>query len=124
VLVPVILMRRVPASVMDIVDMIAMRHGHVTAALTVPMRMVGMARVTGALALVGVPVVRPVQVPVMGVIDVVTVRHRHVTTARTVRMIMPGVRVMLCHRSHRCPLGVVFPKRGVDEQCRSATDDP
>jgi hypothetical protein len=105
----------VPASIVDVVDVVAVRHGHMAAALTVQMRVVGVTRVTGHLAFVGMSLVRPMKVSVVGVVNVVAVRHGHVTASRAVRMIMLGVLVVLCHRSHRLP-----PRSGLPRGRRCA----
>ncbi|WP_345428534.1 hypothetical protein [Actinoallomurus vinaceus] len=96
-----ILVGRVPASVVDVVDVVTVRHAHVATALTMPMRMAFMLRVASGLAFVDVSVVWPVQVPVVGIVDVVAVRHGHVAASRSVSMIVSGMLPVLCHRCHR-----------------------
>ena len=86
----------VPVTVVDVVDVVTVRHGDVTAAL--PVVVVVAAAVLGmpgALAFVGVIGVHAVQVTVVHVVDVVTVRDGDVAAARPVRVVVIGVRVML-----------------------------
>ncbi|WP_460344137.1 hypothetical protein [Actinoallomurus acanthiterrae] len=91
----------VPASVVNVVDMVTMRHADMTATRAVLVRMVVVSRVAGDLTFVDVPVVRPVQVPVVGVVDVVAVRNGHMAAPRPVSMIVNGMLPVLCHRCHR-----------------------
>jgi hypothetical protein len=84
VLVPVPTVRRVPVPVVDVVDVVAVRHGHVTAALAVLVGVAVVFRVTADLTRLRVPVAGLVQVAVVRVVDVVTVRYRDVAAARPV----------------------------------------
>jgi hypothetical protein len=97
----VTLVSGVPASVVDVVDVVAVWHADVAAARAVLVRVVVVSRVAGGLAFVGVSLVRPVQVPIMGVVDVVAVRHGHMAASRPVSMIVSGMLPVLCHRCHR-----------------------
>ncbi|WP_345351543.1 hypothetical protein [Actinoallomurus liliacearum] len=96
-----ILVGGVTASVVDVVDVIAVRHADVAAAPAVLVRVVVVSRVADGLAFVDVSVVRTVQMPVVGVVDVIAVRHGHMAASRPVSMIMNGMSPVLCHRCHR-----------------------
>jgi hypothetical protein len=96
VLVPVAVVLRVPASVVDVVDVVTVRDGHVAASVTVLM---GVGLVLGmalGLALVDVVVVNPVQVAVVNVVDVVSVRHGDMTALRPVRVVVSDVLGVVC----------------------------
>jgi hypothetical protein len=100
VLVVVIVVRGVPASVVNVVDVIAVRNGDVTAAITVCVVMPLVYRVAaGGFAFVVVIAVAPVKVTVVRIVDVVTVRHRDMPAAVTVGMVMIDVFVVggRCH---------------------------
>ncbi|MEV5754483.1 hypothetical protein AB0L00_42305 [Actinoallomurus sp. NPDC052308] len=90
-----------PASIMDIVDVIAVRHAHMAAALTVPMWMVIMLEMAGGFAFVDVSVVRSVKMPVVGIVDMVAVRHGDMPASLPVGMGVAGVLSVLCHRCHQ-----------------------
>lgn len=82
----------VPASVVDVVDVIAMRNGHVTAPLAVHVVMPLVYQVpVGGFAFVEVIVVPPVQMALVHIVDVVTVRDRDVPAPLTVRVVMPDM---------------------------------
>ncbi len=78
VVVVVIPVYRVAVAVVQVVDVVAVRHGHVPAAFPVRMGVPAVLRVAVRLALVEVAVVRAVQVTVVDVVDVVPVRNRDV----------------------------------------------
>ena len=80
-LVDVVSVRGVPMSVVDVVDMIDMGHGHVPTAEAVGVLVDAVLGVGGRLAVVDMPVVLTVQVPVMDVVDVVGVRECDMTAA-------------------------------------------
>src|ERR1700754_2777976 len=91
VLVPVTVVLGVPAPVVDVVHVVAVRHGHVAAPFAVR---VGVAVVLGValgLALVHVVVVHPVQVTVVDIVHMVAVGDRHVTASRAMGVIMTAV---------------------------------
>ncbi|MCO5968283.1 hypothetical protein [Actinoallomurus soli] len=90
-----------PASIMDIVDVIAVRHAHVATVLTVPMWMVAMLDMAGGFAFVDMVAVRPVQMPVVGIVDMVAVRHGDMPASLPVRMGVAGVLSVFCHRCHQ-----------------------
>jgi hypothetical protein len=92
VLVVVAVVRGVPVSVMDVVDVVAVGDGDMTAAVTVGVVGVLVGHVLGGLALVPVSIVAAVQVAVVHVVEVVSVRNHDVATAFAVGM---GVRGML-----------------------------
>ncbi|GAA4474723.1 hypothetical protein GCM10023094_10920 [Rhodococcus olei] len=106
-LVVVAVVRGVPVTVVDVVDVVAVRDGHVAAALTVPMFVLAVHGVPGRLALVDVVAVDAVQVSVVDVVGVVTVRNRDVTAAGPVDVVVLGVRMVLGCR-HR----TVLPRAG------------
>jgi hypothetical protein len=89
--VPVAVVLRVPVTVVDVVDVIAVGDGLVPAVLAV-LVFVALVRGVGAgLALVPVAVVLRVQMPLVRVVDVVAVRHRRVAAALAVGVLVDGV---------------------------------
>jgi hypothetical protein len=104
VLVVVLAVSCVPAPIVDIVDVISVRDGHMAAAVTMNMLVALMHLVlAGTLALVKVIVVRSVQVSVVHIVDVVSVRDRDMAAPVTMDMVMVDVFVVDCagHRSRR-----------------------
>lgn len=82
VLVVVVAVSRVSASVVDIVDMVAVRDRHVATAITVNMVVLGMhLMLAGGLAFVVVIVVPSMQVTVVQIVDVITVRDGNMSAA-------------------------------------------
>lgn len=73
----------VPAPVVNVVDMIAVRNRNMTAAfaVSVVMPLVYCVSAVRRIALVIVIVVAPVKMSVMRVVNVVTMWHRHMSTA-------------------------------------------
>jgi len=100
VLVVVTVVHRVPASVVDVVDMVAVRHRHMTAARAVDVFMGGVFDVARGLALVEVPVVGAVQMPVVDIVDVIAVRYRDMSAFGAVYVRVLGVLNVCCgHQS-------------------------
>lgn len=95
VIVPVTVMGRVAVAVVDVVHVVSVGNGHVTAALAVRVIVTGVLAVRAGFALVRVPLVLAVQVAVVHVVDVTVVRDRHVTAALTVRVFVPRMRLVL-----------------------------
>jgi hypothetical protein len=92
VLVVVFAVSRVPASVVDVVDVIAMRDRHMATALAVDMVVVLVHRVVaGSLAFVVMIVVPSMQMTVMDVVDMIAVRDRDIPTTIAMNMVMAGV---------------------------------
>ena len=94
VVVPVV--RGVAMSVVDVIDVITVRHRDMPAALAVHVvvgRVFGMTR---RLALVEMSVVGAVQMSVVNVVDVVTVRYRDVPAVGPVDVRVFGVLDMCC----------------------------
>lgn len=102
VLVVVITVGRMPAPVMHVVDVIAMRDGHVTASLTVNVVMSLMDDVTvGGFAFVVVIVVASVKMPAVRVVDVLAVRDRDMPAALAVMVVVTEV-LMVSGSAHCC----------------------
>ena len=95
-LVVVPLVSGVPASVVRIVHVIAVRDRDVATPLTVLMVMVVVHVVAGWLAFVVVVVVLSMKVPVVHEVDVIAVRDRDVAASFAVHMIVRGVLVVGC----------------------------
>jgi hypothetical protein len=91
VFVVVVVVGRVSVTVVEVVDVVAVWYGDVTAALGVVVLMSIVGSVLGGLALVEVAVVRAVQVAVVDVVDVVTVGDRHMAASLAVNMVVAGV---------------------------------
>ena len=100
VLVVVLAVSRMSASVVQIVDMIPVRDGHMAAAVTVDMVMVLMHGVAGRFAFVVVIVMPSMKVTVVHIVHMVTVRDRDVSASFTVDVIMIGMLAVGC-TSHR-----------------------
>ncbi len=97
-LVVVAFVRRVPMSIVQVIDVIAMPDRGMTAPRAVHMVVRRVLDVAGRLAFVVVAVVFAVQVAVVRVVDVVTVLDGEMTAAFAVPMIVFGV-LCVC-RSH------------------------
>jgi hypothetical protein len=94
VLVPVPFVRRVSVSGVHIVDVVAVEHRSVPAALAVLVGVPVVRDVPARFALVPVPGVLSVQVTVVRVVDVVVVRHRGVAAGRAVDVLVDDVFLM------------------------------
>ena len=95
VFVVVITVGRMPAPVVHVVDMIAMRDGHVTAPLAVNVVMALMYHVTAVgFAFVKVIVVASVKMAVVRVVDMIAMRYRDMPAAVAVKMVMTGMLMM------------------------------
>lgn len=98
------LVRRMATAVVQIVDMITVRHRHMPAALAVHMFVTLVGPMFSRLALVEVTVVRTMDMPVVDVIDMVAVREGDVPATFTVNVRVVGVFLMHC-RGHRTSMG-------------------
>jgi hypothetical protein len=99
-LVPVAFVGGMAMPIMDVVDVVAMRNGDMSAAFPVGVIVSGVLGVVLGGALVEVSVVGGVQVPVVDVVDVVAVRNRDMSAALTVHMGV--VRVLGVSGGHWC----------------------
>ena len=95
-LVVVLAVRGVPAPVVDVVDMVPVRHGHMTAAVTVDVVVILMHGVARRFAFVVVTVVLSVKVAVVHVVNVVAVRDRDVAASFTVDVVVINVLAVSC----------------------------
>ena len=101
-LVGVFVVSRVPASVVDVIDVIAMRDGHMATAVAVDMGVVLMHRVVaGSLTFVEMIAVPSMQMTVVNVVDMIAVRDRDMPTTIPMDMVVAGVLSVrfLSHRS-------------------------
>jgi len=96
VLVVVLVVSRVPAPVVHVVDMIPVWDGNMATPVTVDMVMSFVHGVAGRLTFVVVILVLSMKVTVVQVIDVIPVWDRDVTASFAVHMIMFEVRVVDC----------------------------
>ncbi len=103
VIVVMVVVCRVPVAVVDVVDVVTVRDGDVTAALAVHMGVLGVFAVRCRFALVVMAVVSAMQVAVVHVIDMVTVRDRDMAAVRAMDVFMICVLGMSCCR-HSTPL--------------------
>ncbi len=103
VLVVVLAVSSVPASIVDIVHVIAVGDGNMTTTLAVNVVMVLMNGVTGRLAFVVMAAVLPMNVTIVQIVDVVVVRNRYVATPVSMYVVMAEVFVVkrVRHGSHR-----------------------
>ena len=95
-LVVVLTVRGVPAPVVDVVDVVAVRHGHVTAALAMDVVVILMHGVAVRFAFVVVTVVLTVKVAVVHIVDMVAVRDRDVTASFTMDVVVINVLAVSC----------------------------
>ncbi|GGU29863.1 hypothetical protein GCM10010289_59100 [Streptomyces violascens] len=91
-IVPVALVISMAVAVVDVVDVVGMRHCDVSTARPVLVVVVLVHGVTGGFALVGMPVVNAVQMTVVRIVDVVGMRHGNMAATTAVLMGVPGVR--------------------------------
>jgi hypothetical protein len=101
VLVVVLAVSGVPAPIVNVVDVIAMRDGHMPAPVAVSM-VVSLVHgvLAGGLAFVVVIVVRSMQMSVVHIIDVTVVRNRDMATPFAVDVVVVEMLVVRCS-SHR-----------------------
>jgi hypothetical protein len=95
-------MRRVPVPVVNVVGVVVVRHGDMTALGAVLVGVALMCHVPALCAFVGVIAMGTVKMPVVRVVGVVVVRDRDVTTALAVGMLMTwvsGVHSRVRHRT-------------------------
>lgn len=91
-LVVVLAVSCVPAPVVNVVDVITVRDGHMAAPLAVNVVMTLVDRVlSGGLAFVVVTLVRSMKMTVVHIVDVVTVWDRDMSASLAVNMVMAGV---------------------------------
>jgi len=86
----------VPATVVDVVDVVPVRHGHVTAPVTVDVVVILMHGVVRRFAFVVVTVVLSVEVAVVHVVDMVAVRDCDVAASFTVDVVVISVLGVRC----------------------------
>jgi hypothetical protein len=96
VLVVVLAVRGVPAPVVHVVDMVAVRHGHMTTAVTVDVVVILMHDVTGRFAFVVVIVMPSVKVTVVRIVDMVAMRDRDVAASVAVDVVVINVFAVGC----------------------------
>jgi hypothetical protein len=101
VLVVVLAVRGVPAPVVHVVDMVPVRHGHMTTAVTVDVVVILMHGVAGRFAFVVVIVVPSMKVTVVHVVDMVPMRDGDMAASFAVDMVMIDVFAVSCV-GHRC----------------------
>lgn len=105
--VVVAVVRGVAVAVVDVVDMVAVRDGHMAAALTVHMVVAAVFGMRRGLAFVVVAGMLAVQVAVVDVVHVVAVRYRDMAAVRSVFVLVFGV-LSMC----RCHERSFFPRNG------------
>jgi len=88
--------RGVPAPVVHVVDMVPVRHGHVTASFAVDVVMILVHGVAGRFAFVVVIVVSSMKVIVVHVVDMVPMRDRDMTASFAVDVVMINVFAVSC----------------------------
>jgi len=86
----------VPAPVVHVVDVVPVRHGHVTAAVTVDVVVILMHGVARRFAFVEVTVVLSMKVTVVHVVDMVAVRDRDVAASFTVDVVVVNMLAVSC----------------------------
>jgi hypothetical protein len=109
VLVVVLVVRRVPAPVVNVVDVVTVRDRHMAAALAMNVAMTFMHVVAaGGLAFVIVIVVPPMKMTVMHIVDVIAVRDGDMAAALAMCVVVAGVFLVsrLHHRFSLYPTGI------------------
>jgi hypothetical protein len=96
VLVVVLVVSGVSATVVQIVDMVAVRDGHMAAAVTVDMVMILVHGVAGRFAFVVVIVVPSMKVTVVHVVHMVAMRNRDMPASFTVDVVMLNMFAVGC----------------------------
>ncbi|AXN46728.1 hypothetical protein DSM43518_02200 [Mycobacterium marinum] len=103
-----------PASVMDVVDVIAVGNGDVAAAIAVSVIVPVMHAVAvGGFTFVKVIAVAPVQMTVVQIVDVITMRNRDMSATVAMRMVVPRV-LPVRYRVHLFLLVIVERAGNVD----------
>jgi hypothetical protein len=103
-IVPVPVVLNVAMAVVDVVHVVAVRHGHMPASEPMLVVMTGVRGVIVRFAFVDVILVDLVQVAVVDVVDVVLVRHGHVPASQPVLVFVIGVLAMFGGNAHVSPL--------------------
>ena len=104
-IIPVTVVLSMAVAVVDVVDVVAVRHRDMSAAGTVLVSVAVMDGVHAGLALVHTPFLRAMQMAVEDVVDVVAVRHRDMAAPKTVLVSVVSVDIRHCgFRSHSQPL--------------------
>jgi hypothetical protein len=96
VLVVVLAVGGVPAPVVHVVDVVPVRHGHMTASFAVDVVVILMHGVARRFAFVVVTVVLPMKVTVVHIVDVITVRDRDVAASLAVDVVVINVFGVSC----------------------------
>jgi hypothetical protein len=96
VLVVVVAVRSVPAPVVHVVDMVPVRHGYMTTAVTVDVVVTLMHGVAGRFAFVIVIVVPSMKVTLVHVVDMVLMRDRDMTASFAVDVVVTDVFPVSC----------------------------
>jgi hypothetical protein len=96
VLVVVVAVRSMPATVVHVVDMVPVRHGHMTTAITVDVVVILVHCVAGWLAFVVVIVVPSMKVTLVYIVDMVPMRDRDMTASVAVDVVMIDVFFVSC----------------------------
>jgi hypothetical protein len=107
VFVVVALMGGVTTTVVDVVHMVTMRDGNMTAPLAVHVVMPVMNAVLVSLALVVVAVMGPVQVSIVDIVDMFAVRHGDVSTPLTMGVLVSNMLVVRSGHFGGVPIAVV-----------------
>ncbi|GLX02590.1 hypothetical protein [Microtetraspora sp. NBRC 16547] len=102
-LVPVPLVEGVAVAVVDVVHVIAVRHRHMAAGVTVLVRVLPVRDMGGKLALVDVIAMRAVQAAVVDVVDVIAVWYGDVPAIGPVDMLVPRMLTVLGGCGHWSP---------------------
>ena len=102
-IVPVAVVLNMTMPVVDVVDVVVVRYGHVPASRPVLVVVAAVRGVITRFAFVDVIVVDLVQVTVVDVVDVVVVRYGHVPAAESVLVTVPGVLAMFSGNTHAYP---------------------
>ena len=95
-LVVVVAVRSVPAPVVHVVDMVPVRHRHMTTSVTVDVVVILVHGVAGWFAFVVVIVVPSMKVTLVHVVDMVPMRDRDMTASFAVDVVMINVFAVSC----------------------------
>jgi hypothetical protein len=103
VVVPVPVVTGMAVTVVDVVDVIAMRYGDVSATEFMPVIVIAVRHVARRLALIDVISVYPVQAPVMCVVDVIAMRYGDMPATGPVDVVVMGMLTVFGRCGHWSP---------------------
>ncbi|MCC5574829.1 hypothetical protein IMZ11_04160 [Microtetraspora sp. AC03309] len=90
-------------TVVDVVDVIPMRYGHVSAAGPMPVTVIIVRHVARGLTLIDVITVHPMQAPVVYVVDVISMRYGDMPATGSMDVVVIGMLTVFGRCGHWSP---------------------